>query len=537
MSDSKITPPSSAKGEDDISDINHDKEGGDFDWMFAKLNKHLAALKLVRAPGKGKLTVGEAVEATLAQAEAYENWCRFGAPGGVIEVWVEDQRVMALHPGGATDLQGVLFEAAGMPKAVVQVVRRADEIADTVVLLNRELRDVLYKGGRCEQQHPNNRHVTLEVKREGRGQLSFWVGFNQPSKVQTGGLGILDRLKGKAARAGLCIRVRAERLKEVWSVPPLGTAAAVLALMACAGVALVAREQNGALAAAGQTEAAAETPARAAPDYAQATTLAYEVLKNGGEGVSGAARAASKQTAADAPEVDKHVMRAAAARPRLAATRINVVAPKDEPVPQGADAVALTVLSERVVAVADDEPSPWDARRLRRLAEVQSVVLKMDEATALDKERADDLLSSIKEALEGLGIVALTSETEKRTADGVMLLRFESDAILLGAIFATMRDREGDFLWEDHVGCRVMPDESGWNATFDDASARLISKLLPRMKVASNHGDEKSHPFIGSKFSRRLMRRLPAARDLVVDATRYEKGDVTMSQAVNYGPK
>ncbi|HYG11644.1 MAG TPA: hypothetical protein VD835_16980, partial [Pyrinomonadaceae bacterium] len=135
MSDSEHTPSSDTKGEGDISDIKHDKAGGDFDWMSAKLNKHLAALKLTRAPGKGKLTLGEAVLTTLAQAEAYENWCRFGAPGGVIEVWVEDRRVMALHPGDTTNLQGVLFEAADMPKAVVQIVRRADEIADTVVLL------------------------------------------------------------------------------------------------------------------------------------------------------------------------------------------------------------------------------------------------------------------------------------------------------------------------------------------------------------------------------------------------------------------
>lgn len=523
MSDNEITPPSDAKGEDDISDIKQDKAAEDSDWMFAKLNEHLAALKLVRTPGKGKLTVGEAIEMTLAQAEAYENWCRFGAPGGVIEVWVEDKRVMALDPDDATDLQGVLFEAAGMPKAVVQVVRCADEIADTVVLLNRELRDVLHKGGRCEQRHPNNRHVTLEVKREGKGHLSFWVGFNQSSEAQTGNLGILDRIKGKAARAGMCMLAHVERLKDAWGVPALGTAAGALALTVCAGVAFLSREQGGTLAAARPPEAIAVNSAGAVLDYAAAEPKACDVV------MADSAGAPSAQTATAAPEGGGNARRAQAVVPRLPATRINVFAPKDEPVSQGDAAVALTALPGQGGAAAADESSPWDDRRLRRLAEVQKIVLKVDDPTALDKEQADDLLASIKEALNELGIVAVTDEAEKRTADGVMHLRFEPDEALLGAIFATMRDREGNFLWEDHTGCRVMPDDSDWSATFDDASARLISKLQLRTKVASNHVDERPQSCIGPLRTSARLR--PVARGLVVDADAYGKRGGTMSQA------
>lgn len=530
MDKDAITPPD---GEDDISDINHDTVGADFDWMLGKLNKHLAALKLVRARGKGKLTVGEAVATTLAQAEAYENWCRFGAPGGVIEVWVEDQRVMALHPGDATDLQGVLFEAVGMPKAVVQVVRCADEVADTVVLLNRELRDVLHKGGRCEQRHPNNRHVTLEVKQEGKGQLSFWVGFNQPSEAPASGLSILGRLKGKAAQAGMCMRAQAERLKEALGVPALGSAAGGLVLIVCAGAALSLREQTGTLAAGREAHESAVTSASVASNSVASNSVASndapersdapDVVKIDGQGGEGAA---ANLRATNAHVVYKRAPQVRRDVPQLAATRIDVVASKDAPVLQGDNAVALTTLSEPRGASAAAESSPWDAQRLRRLAEVQRVVLKVDAATSLDKEQSNDLLASIKDALKELGIVALTDESENRTADGVMLLRFESDTNMLGAVFATMRDRQGNFLWENHAGCRVMPDESGWSATFADASTRLMSKLLPRSKVASNLGEEKSQPVIGSKFSRPLLCRLPSAQGLVVDTIMYERGEV-----------
>lgn len=124
--------------------------------------------------------------------------------------------------------------------------------------------------------------------------------------------------------------------------------------------------------------------------------------------------APSKQSATGAPAVNKQAPRAQAVMPRLAATRVNVVAPKDEPVTHGLDNVALTTLPEQGGAATAAESSPWDARRLQRLAEVQRVVIKVDDATTLDKEQADRLLTSIKEALSGLGIVTLTDETEKR---------------------------------------------------------------------------------------------------------------------------
>jgi hypothetical protein len=537
MSDDEYTPQPGTSGEEDANHdndyIGHDKAGVDYDRMLTKLDKHLAALKSVREPGRGSLTVREAITTALAQADAYEQWCEFGAPDGVIEVWVEGQMVMALHPGDATDLQGVLFEAAGMPKAVVQVIRRADEVVDTVVLLNRELSDVLNKGGRCEQRHPNNRHVTLEVKQEGKGQFGFWVGFNQLSDAPAPGPGIFERLKGKAAQAGMCIITQAGRLKEAWGLPTFGGAAA-LVLMLLAGIALTSREQGGTLAAARPPDASAPTLTGEAPHDAPARPVAYEDVKTD---AADSLSVRSRRLAAVAFDVVKHAPRAPTVKPHLAPTRIDVFARRDEPVAEGGDAVALTALPERGGAVAAAESSPWDAQRLRRLAEVQRVVLKVDDTTTLDKQQADDLLVSVKGALNELGIVALTDETEKRTADGVILLRFEPDTTLLGAIFATIRDRNGNFLWEDHAGCRVQPDEDGWGATFDDASARLISKLPARAKVASNRGDARSQSVMASKYSRPLARRPVTAQGLVVDASVYERGKMSMNQVVNYVPK
>ena len=125
-------------------------------------------------------------------------------------------------------------------------------------------------------------------------------------------------------------------------------------------------------------------------------------------------------------------------------------------------------------------------------AEVQTVFLRLDDSTSLDEVRLKQLLASVREALTTVGIDVLTEEAKKNQTDGTMLVRFESVATSFGAIFATMRDREGNFLWQEHAGCRA-PEADAWGAIFDDVSARLVGKLPSRHKAA-REPSASSHP-------------------------------------------
>jgi hypothetical protein len=58
-----------------------------------------------------------------------------------------------------------------------------------------------------------------------------------------------------------------------------------------------------------------------------------------------------------------------------------------------------------------------------------------------------------------------------------MVVRFEPDTQFFGVIFATIRDGKGNFLWQEHAGCRELLMDSGHVALFEDASARLVGKL------------------------------------------------------------
>ena len=90
---------------------------------------------------------------------------------------------------------------------------------------------------------------------------------------------------------------------------------------------------------------------------------------------------------------------------------------------------------------------------------------------------AQALIDSVRGALNTAGITVVTNEAEKQDTDGTMSVRFEPDANCFGAIFALMRDREENFLWQEHADCRALPQGGGHVAMFQDASARLVGKL------------------------------------------------------------
>src|SRR5258706_3675059 len=49
----------------------------------------VSRLQAVRVPGKGRLTMNEAVTAAISQGETFRRWCQGGSLVGEIDVWVE----------------------------------------------------------------------------------------------------------------------------------------------------------------------------------------------------------------------------------------------------------------------------------------------------------------------------------------------------------------------------------------------------------------------------------------------------------------
>lgn len=434
--------------------------------MIAKIESCVAELVTVRNPGEGTPTLLEASEIVIEQSLAYEDWCEFGTPAGVIEVWVENKNVMTVQPGDASDFKGILFEMVSPAKAVVQVVRRADEVADTVVLLSRELQEVPSKGVRFTEKHPNNQEITLEVKPEGDGLLRLWLGFNHGGTVLVDNQRPVANSKGKAAAATAAFHRQIQRLTGSWGLPAFGSAAAVLALGVCA--ALLPRT-------------GVDAPVRAVPAHDDVVVVVDD----------------SSSISADA-EIDDYLVGVAANAG---------MKEKDEAAGKGKSQARLKKIrfeaggsysgmpeSSPTAAPPEDssgrrgeiatEALTWEAQRLRRLAAVQSVSLRVDDSSQIGEAQSKELLASVGKALKQAGIDVVVNDGGHEEADSIMLVRFEPDATCFGAIFALMRDRAGNFLWQEHAGCRALQNGAE-GSLFDDASARLVGKLPARDQITT----------------------------------------------------
>lgn len=104
----------------------------------------------------------------------------------------------------------------------------------------------------------------------------------------------------------------------------------------------------------------------------------------------------------------------------------------------------------------------------------------------MDNAQVKLLLASVGNALEDGGIAVRTKEVENGHVDGIVVVSCETDPTDLGAIFATMRDRYGNFLGQEHASFRSLPG-AGWGDIVDDASTRLVGKLLSWNSMAQQN--------------------------------------------------
>lgn len=447
-------------------------------------NNYLITLKGVRKPGKGELQLGEAVKTAIEQGIAYEEWQEFGAPPGIFEVWVEADNVLTLQPGETTSLKSVLCELPSLENVVVQVVRRADEVADTVVLLNRKLDFVPAEGIKFVEEHPNEQGVMLKMKRGEEGQLKMWLGFGQIDSLTDLEPEPEEVNPPKPRRLGAF----AMALLNLFTTPP-AWGFALAAVVLCFGVQIVrparqrnlAEQINPAIAATTASAAQAQSdfadPALAGSSSSCDSLTIDSSLESAGHEVLAASVANVERLAdikaAAADRRAKPAERGAQHHPPAARGAQNKPSHREASESQIAAAPLLPPLVEEKAS----HTSAWELHRLRRLAEVRLVILQLENGSRMEAADAQALLESIGGALKTAGINVVTNEAEKPDADGTMSVRFEPDATCFGAIFALMRDRDENTLWQGHADCHALPHGGGHVAMFQDASARLVGKL------------------------------------------------------------
>lgn len=430
----------------------------------AMIDDALGVLITVRQPGRGKLSLREALDTAEQQQKAYEQWCRRGTVSGVIDVWLDNVRVMTAQAGEAVILDGLLFRITTMKDAIVQVVRRADEIADTVVLLNRQIPSITSKALEFTEIHPGGQRVTLRIEPK-NCMLSMWVGLGSSEMIASPTIPQLLTAKAKSAWAGCQCQI--QRLMKPRAIPAFG---ACLLIMLCAATIrlqpfrsapLDDREVEG-----GRSEdysilrlfceASQSFFARAAPNRA-----GYGIKRDGVNHNQDETQRAL-QNRSNAIQLD----------PVNLEIRDTVSQPLTVETSTLASLSGLPETGKETTA----EVLPWEARRAQRLSEVRSIYLQVDDSSQLDADQKRALLGAVSRALENSGLTVVESLMEKQPSDGTMLVHFEPDATCFGAIFATMQDRAGKILWQEHAGCRALPN-GGHVAMLEDASARLIDKL------------------------------------------------------------
>jgi hypothetical protein len=447
--------------------------------MALEGDDQLSELERVRKPGLGKLNVGEAINTAIEQGVAYEEWQEFGAPTGVIEVWVEAQRVMTLEPGETSDLEGVLFKAPQLKDAVVQVVRKADEIADTVVLLNRKLQSVPVEGVELVENHPNDQTVILKMKPVGNGQISIWVGFGRSNSV----LDVDPEPEPKPRSFGAAARTAIKR----WIIPQpeLVYASLVFVVTFIATFGALSLRQVRGLEPADTTDSLNSTGNSAVITMIDSSSSCFAQhvspeVKSDGEKVI-ADLVSFQAMNANASADTKPVV-------RIAPLRVTVTTKNDETLTsmnENAYAHSDLLTGENIVVNASDiEPL-----RLRRLAKVRSMFVQVDEASQANEAQKEEVFVSVSKALNELGI-SVVDNTKKSQADGTMLLRVETDP-KFGVIIAVVRDRDENFLWQQHADCGVVSGISQ-GVIFGDASTRLINKLALSMKLVTKDDGEKT---------------------------------------------
>lgn len=493
------------KEEADVNPRGRDNAGGKD--LFAEVLRSIGVLQTVREPGRGKLSMPEAIDAAFSQGGAFKGWSASGAPVGCLEVWVEERRVMTVMPQPPANLKDFTFEVASPDDAVLQLVR-AERKYGHVVLINLPLRGVPAAGKSHTETMPNGQRITLDIRPEEPGKFHIKVAFTP----------LADELRLPAAddepqtpdgeRAmGTSARIRSALGRWRWSATAWAYASALprldsritatvtvlcLLLTVVANAGRLGTRIGHAVAAPEAAERRGTRPSTAA---AGETTAARACESDGCAPDETVAASSPVLTPSPSPATPPPPTVTASLRHRHGGRSDRAHGPaarpagsaSNDPSPPRDLAHAGGPAARPTAAAAD---TAWDTRRHGQLASVRYVYVKLDAADGLGvSPQEESLRAAFLRELKGVASLSVLGEAQSGSADAVISIRFEPDETCLGAVFAYVHDRAGKFLWQGHVGCRSLPGDDQ-SMMFKDASSRLLAKFESTIKAAQQRASE-----------------------------------------------
>jgi hypothetical protein len=478
-----------------IGNTDPPEEDNDSELLFQAISQ----LQTVRAPGKGKLNLEEAIANAIIQANAFSRWCERGAPVGEIEVWVEERRVMSVLPQSPAELQEFTFKVPSPNTAVLQLTTTAD--GEKAVLYNLRLRDIPAEGLSHTEAWPNGQSMSLNIT----CKIFAAVGASSGN----------SRLSGSGRLAEFCIRI-AINPQTVETASPKTTEgstherAAIVTGEDCSAK----DDKPKAMAA----RAGSSTATRIA--VVGALLILSSVLLSG---LSGAFRnppcetsELTSQASISLPEVANPKIGASRAVENLdpantipdrllgshskngepkakvvtAARKLQTRARSSNNARKTNTAAAHHTMSKEASAMVDFEHpslSPWQVSVYPRLAALKNVHLKLDSQDA-ETTRIENLRVSFVRLWEASERFKVLGDTDQSPVDGVISLRFESAEPCLGVVFLNVTGPDGKFLWQDFAwegaqACRALP-EDGQTNLFSEASVVLVNRLKTTIRLA-----------------------------------------------------
>lgn len=448
--------------------------------------QYLERLRLVRVPGKEKLSMDESIEAALSQGERYRRWFESGELIGAIEVWVDGRNVMTVLPGSSTELQDFAFRVPSPGSAVLQLTTQSS--GGSVVLHNRCLGDVPPEGLNYIEAFPNGQIISLDITRVEVDKFSIRI------TVDPGA----SEIEVEPPTATLVPTPTPTDTHEVTHKKPQGKAVgmargAVLALIfALSLCSIMAAYRLGGRHKSVETSLWAvnnlnETDVAAVTDVQSSQWACREDKSDVTSATEAGDPDASFTISASGKSERAQIKQMAQKRARLA--RAQTVTPISRSESGGIIAAnykasetisrAHTTLPE---GVSVPKGTQEEVKQYTKLSALQKVYVQLNGSSKGPAE-IDELRTSFIRALEVSKSFEVLGEPDRSQADAVINLRFLPDETCLGAVVVQMSDTNGDPLWLDYVGCRKLPDKTQ-AAMFNDASMRLVSRLEGTVKIA-----------------------------------------------------
>ena len=434
-----------------------------------RLRRVYAAIGMLAARGRAgakKLSLVEALKAAQQEGDDLLAWGCRGAPVGRVDVRVNGCSVMRMLPAQEAEINYFSFNVPSPKEALLQVIEISTP-EKPVVLLNLPLQLVTLGELVHGQLLPNGETLTVKIRLGASGRFRVKVSFSDEEEdvenpSPTEGKNVLVLPEPSTHTGGF----------QSW-MQMSGASTGIYASLAFLLAALTFVCALAMSSTTGAPAMAPPTPVETArPPEAKVAVLEQPAGVDVSVGTPAEAPPARKESGkTEKPPPPKNTARDG--RRRRAAR--NLPANALRPAARGAGA-SPTVL-------VNVDPTPWDAVRMSRLAGVQSVYIERGKSPTASEEIGDTLVRSFILAAKNTSSLVVLGDADKDRADATIAIHFEPDVTCLGAVFAYVRDRAGNFLWQGHVGCRQLQDKS-LVAMLGDASTRLIVAISGSITAA-----------------------------------------------------